>query len=408
MNRVQVPESRKPMSQTFRKIARDVRAELSLPTAARRQRSRDRKGPPAQDPGIEPAVDAAVDWLCRAQDRSASADGGVARDFSLIRGWATSYPETTGYIVPTLLDVAAERGDDALRTRARRMLDWLVSIQFPDGGFQGGKADAPHPVPVTFNTGQILLGLARGASEFGKPYLDSMHRAARWLADTQDPDGCWRSHPTPFARAGEKAYETHVAWGLLEAARVAPEADYGEAGLRNVRWALTKQQANGWIADCCLSTPERPLTHTIGYALRGIVEAWRFSGDEEFLTAARRTADALVGATDSDGRLAGQWRDDWTAAADWVCLTGSVQIAHSLLLLHADTGDTRYLETGCRLNAWVRRTVALDRPADIRGGVRGSFPIDGAYGRYEYLNWAAKFFIDSNRCERAIPAAGSA
>lgn len=394
------------MKRTLKKLARDMQTELALPPTARRQRAQDRRGLPKSDPGIGPTVDATTEWLCRAQDRSASADGGVARDYSLLEGWATSYPETTGYIIPTLLDIAAERDDDALRTRARRMLDWLVSIQFPEGGFQGGKADAPKPIPVTFNTGQILIGLARGVVEFGDPYREPMHRAARWLVDTQDPDGCWRKHPTPFARAGEKAYETHVAWGLLEAARVAPDSDYGRAGLQNVRWALTRQQANGWIADCCLSDPNRPLTHTIGYALRGIVEAWRFSGDQQFLIAARRTADALVQATGTDGRLAGQWRSDWTPAADWVCLTGSVQIAHSLLLLYLDTGEVGYLDTGRRLNAWVRRTVAVDGPEDTRGAVRGSFPIDGAYGRYEYLNWAAKFFIDSNRCEQKIIESG--
>ena len=173
------------MKRTLKRLARDIRAEIALPTPARRQRSLDRRGPPASDPGIGPTVEAATQWLCRAQDRSASADGGVARDYSLIKGWATSYPETTGYIVPTLLDLARELDDDSLRTRARRMLDWLVSIQFPAGGFQGGKADAPRPLPVTFNTGQILLGLAPGSSEFGEPYRASMHRAARWLADTQ-------------------------------------------------------------------------------------------------------------------------------------------------------------------------------------------------------------------------------
>ena len=390
------------MKQSIKKLARGLHAELSLPIAARRQRARDRQGLPEQDPGIEATVAAAVTWLCRAQDQSASADGGVARDFSLVKGWATSYPETTGYIIPTMLDVADERDDADLRERTRHMLDWLVIIQFPEGGFQGGKVDASIRVPVTFNTGQILLGLARGAADFGKPYLEPMHRAARWLVDTQDPDGCWRRHPTPFAAAGEKAYETHVAWGLLEAARVAPKTDYGAAALRNVRWALTKQQANGWFADCCLSDPTRPLTHTIGYALRGVVEAWRFSHDETFLEAARKTADAIVRVTAADGRLPGQWRNDWSPAADWVCLTGSVQIAHSLLLLYQDTGHPPYLDTARRLNAWVRRTVDLSGSADIRGGVKGSFPIDGAYGQYEYLNWAAKFFVDSNRYEQAM------
>ena len=36
---------------------------------------------------------------------------------------------------------------------------------------------------------------------------------------------------------------------------------------------------------------------------------------------------------------------------------------------------------------------------ETRGAISGSYPRHGAYGRYEYLNWAAKFFIDSNLAE---------
>ena len=91
------------------------------------------------------------------------------------------------------------------------MLDWFTLIQFPEGGFQGGLVTHEPRIPVTFNTGQILLGLASGAVWFGEEkYLDAMHRAARWLAATQDADGCWRKFPTPFAAPGEKTYETHV------------------------------------------------------------------------------------------------------------------------------------------------------------------------------------------------------
>lgn len=34
-------------------------------------------------PGRQETIDAALAWLCAAQDNSASADGGVARDYSL-------------------------------------------------------------------------------------------------------------------------------------------------------------------------------------------------------------------------------------------------------------------------------------------------------------------------------------
>ena len=39
---------------------------------------------------------------------------------------------------------------------------------------------------------------------------------------------------------------------------------------------------------------------------------------------------------------------------------------------------------------------------DIVGGVKGAFPVSGDYGRYEYLNWAAKFSIDANGYEMRL------
>ena len=301
-----------------------------LPADAKEAIRQDAKGIPDDDPGIEQAVECAIDWLFRAQDRSTTADGGVARHFSLVSGWGPSYPETTGYIVPTVIDHWQRTRNAAVRERARRMLDWLVAIQFPDGGFQGGHVRSEPRVPVTFNTGQILLGLASGVAEFGDAYRAPMQRAADWLVATQDPDGCWRRHATPFAAPGEKAYETHVAWGLLEAARVESNAQYADSALANVRWALKQQAENGWFAKCCLDDPIRPLTHTLGYALRGIVEAYRFTDDRLYLLAACKTADGILSAVRADGYLPGRLNADWTPAVSWMCVTGAVQIAHCL------------------------------------------------------------------------------
>src|SRR5262245_39831263 len=44
---------------------------------------------------------AAIDWLTRAQDMCR---GGVSYGYDLRRGWMAAYPETTGYIIPTLFD----------------------------------------------------------------------------------------------------------------------------------------------------------------------------------------------------------------------------------------------------------------------------------------------------------------
>lgn len=396
------PEALRMSLRALVRPARRWLAEKRLPEPARAALRRDRAGLPAADPGISASVEAAIAWLGCAQDRSSSQDGGVARHYSLIGGWSASYPETSGYIVPTLLDWARDEHDDDAAARAQRILDWLVSIQFPEGGFQGGVIGQTPRVSVTFNTGQILLGLAQGVAYFGEAYREPMCLAADWLASTIDDDGCWRSAPSPFAAPDDKVYDMHVAWGLLEASRQVPQSRWSDVALRNVHWALAKQRENGWFESCCLNDPAHPLTHTLGYALRGLLEAHRFDGGTELLEAARRTADGLLNSVGPDGTLAGRLHADWSPAVGWVCLTGSAQVAHCYLMLYEQTEDARYRDAGRRLNAFVRRTVCIDGPQGVRGGVRGSFPINGDYARFEYLNWAAKFFVDSNRLEARL------
>jgi hypothetical protein len=362
----------------------------------------------AHDPRIDLALDESIGWLCQAQDSSTTQDGGVARHFSLISGWGASYPETTGYIVPTLVDCARRRGDETLRARAKRMLDWLVSIQLPSGGFQGGVVNSVPVVPVVFNTGQILIGLAAGVAEFGDAYRTPMQRAAEWLVKVQDPDGCWRRGGSPFAMAGEKTYNVHAAWGLLAAARLETQEAYSRAAMANVRWALSNQRANGWFDDCCLTDASQPLTHTLGYTLRGLLEAHRFSKDPALLSAARSTADGLLSAMSSDGFLPGRLDSCWQGTVDWTCLTGTVQIAWCWLDLFQETGDSRYEGAAFSANRFVRRTMNITGAPGVRGGIKGSFPVYGDYGQYEYLNWAAKFLIDALLFEQDLtPGTGS-
>lgn len=389
----------------IRTIIRSLRTALEperLTETAIAERDSDLQGPSQEDPGIERTLSETVAWLGRAQDHSASNDGGVARDFSLIDGWNSSYPETTGYIIPTFINYAKIKADNEIRERARHMLDWLVSIQFPDGGFQGSVIGARPVIPVTFNTGQILLGLASGTEELGEKYREPMRRAADWLVATQDDDGCWRRHRSPFAEPTDKAYETHVSWGLFEAARLEPDRGYARAAFANVRWALSRQNDNGWFHDCCLSEPEHPLTHTIGYVLRGVIEAFRYSGKEEYLQASIKTADALVSAMRPEGDLPGRLDENWNGTVDWTCLTGNVQIAACWFILFKHTGDVRYLDAAAEANRFVRRTVSLDGEPEVRGAVKGSFPVSGGYCAYEYPNWAAKFLIDSLLLEQSI------
>ncbi len=385
---------------------RDARMRYGISAAARAEMRRERQTSSNADPPIERAISQSLAeslaWIGRAQDKAPSADGGVARHYCLITGWGPSYPETTGYIVPTMIREGLAAGNTELLERARRMLDWLVSIQMPGGGFRGGVTNAGPAVPVTFNTGQILLGLAAGVSHFGPVYRPAMIAAADWLVQTQDDDGCWRKHATPFAKPGEKVYETHVAWGLYEAARVEPGRGYAEAATKNLNWALSHQNDNGWFSSCCLTDPLNPLTHTIGYALRGLVEGYLFTRDSRILEKANKTAEGALLALQPDGFLPGRLDSQWRGPVPWACLTGTVQMAACWLLLYRETGNPRFREAAFAANRYVRGTVRLDGPPETRGAVKGSFPVSGGYVRFQYPNWACKFFIDAMSLEKEL------
>jgi uncharacterized protein YyaL (SSP411 family) len=140
----------------------------------------------------------------------------------------------------------------------------------------------------------------------------------------------------------------------------------------------------------------------LGYALRGIVEGYLFFKEPTFLSAAQLTANALIRALRADGALPGRFDRRWRAATEAVCLTGSSQIANCWLQLYQITGNAAYRDAGCRVNAWVRRSIRLEGVADICGAVKGSLPADGDYCRFEYPNWATKFTIDANALELAV------
>jgi DUF1680 family protein len=352
-------------------------------------------GPP------EDHLAATMDWLCRAQD--ATPDAGVSRSYVLRympshkrSGWLASYPETTGYIIPTFFAYAALTGKDEYFERAIRMAHWEAEVQMECGAVQGGVIDFP-PTPAIFNTGQVLFGLVAAYKETGKEtFRDAAKRGADFLVATMDPDGAWRRHGSQYARHGVNVYDARTAWGLLDAYGITNFLAHRDAVYRNLEFVLTKQRPNGWFEECCLDDNTRPLLHTIAYTIEGLFEAGLALGEQRFQTAAQLAADALLAKQRPDGSLAGRLDQDWNDAAAWSCLTGDAQIAIVWLRLHETTGDRRYLRAAERMNRYLSSTQDLSaRDPGIRGGIKGSQPIWGGYGAFEYLNWAAKFFADA-------------
>jgi uncharacterized protein YyaL (SSP411 family) len=359
---------------------------------------------------------AAIDWLCRAQD--ASGDGGVARSYSLAynaffgkHGWTPSYPETTGYIIPTMFDYARVSARGELFDRAARMADWECEVQMPSGAVQGGTVNEP-PSPAVFNTGQVIFGWVRAFKETGtERYLQSAIKAGDFLLSCQDADGAWRRQLSKFASQTMPfyTYNARTAWALLELAQAAGNAAYRTAAVRNIEFVLGEQLPNGWFRNNCLNDPERPLLHTIAYTLEGVVEAGIALKEARYLSAVGKAADELLAKQRPDGGLAGRFTERWEPAVKYSCLTGNAQMGIVWGRLHQATRDGRYLDAMSKANRFLQKVqwLGTGNPG-LDGGISGSYPLHGEYGRFEVLNWAVKFFADSLMLEASIKGRGSA
>jgi hypothetical protein len=227
-------------------------------------------------------------------------------------------------------------------------------------------------------------------------FHDSAMRAADWLVAAQDPDGAWRRHASPFAAQGVNTYNTRVAFALAKASQALQEQRYLDAAVRNVQWALTQMQPNGWLQNNDLEDNDRPLTHTIAYATRGILEVGLIAADSALIEAAACVARAVAQTQRRDGALPGRLDSAWRAASRWTCVTGNAQMAIIWQRLAAETGDHSWkpaAERANRFNLSIQDVAAVDEA--VRGGMPGSYPRSGGYMKNRYPNWAAKFFMDA-------------
>jgi hypothetical protein len=378
------------------------RGELAraLAGSARRAR-RPGHGTATDGSGLESQLEATYRWLCQAQD--AGADDGVCGIFDLWAGtWSESYPETTGYIIPTLLALGTARDDDEPRRRAMRMADWSCEQQMEDGAVLSGLLGMRRG-PAVFNTGQAVFGWVSAYQHSGEQrYAQSARRACDWLLAEQSPDGAWRSNLSVMATAPVFAYNVRCAWALIYAAQALDEPRFAEAAQRAADWTLQQQNEAGWFAHNGFAIGEVPLLHTIAYVIEGLLGVHCFTREPRYLEAPRRAVDQLVRCYQS-GRLAGRLDEHWRPTVSWRCPTGEAQVAVVLQRLARELPDSGYREVARRLigdvgAAQLSLTGGTSRPAGsgpVAGGVPGSYPLWGAYVRFGLPNWAAKFFLDA-------------
>lgn len=333
----------------------------------------------------------ALEWIRNAH--RASGDGGISKGYHIVRRrWWPSYPETTGYTIPTLLNAGLVLGRPDLESLALELADYLLRIATANGAVVHWANSSLQP--IVFDTGQVLFGwLAAYDCSQDPRYLEAATRAGNWLAAIQDSSGAW----TTYQHLGVvKTIDTRVAWALLELYRRTEQENHRQAAVRNLEWALSQQDTDGWFRNCAFRSGEDPFTHTLTYTAEGLFESGCLLDDMRYIEAATRTADALLARLHTNGSLASSYSSGWQATSRSSCLTGNCQASRLWLRLFTLRGELTYAESAKRTLVFVSRTQKLTASnPGVRGGIAGSAPIYGHYERFTYPNWATKFYIDA-------------
>lgn len=337
-------------------------------------------------------LDNTIGWI----KRSRRITGGSSAYFSLITSWSKAYPETTGYLIPTLIDYADLTGDDSSRQLALDFGEWLLTIQMDSGAWSGGLYPVRNPEASVFNTAQILLGITRLYRELEESkWADCAQRAVNWLTAQTDENGLWR---TGHYHGDNPTYYTRAAWPLLDASILLENSAARQKALKALDTLTNRIQPDGTFDLWGFKKGEPAFTHTIAYTIRGLMESSFILNDWERY--GRKTEQALDRfyhtAERNRGRLDGSYGPGWRGRKNYTCLTGNLQISLCLMRLYDYEKDLRLLNAASKLIEYVIRYQKrrFTIPA-LKGSLAGSSPIWGSYMSFRYPNWAAKFYADA-------------
>lgn len=330
-------------------------------------------------------------WIFRSSE--ACQGEGSSHSYSYFLGWAKAYPETTGYLIPTLLDWAEVRRDERCQQLAVRFGQWLMRLQRPEGSWAGGVVGGQRP--SVFNTAMIVDGLSTLAtrrSDLGAA-AESARLGVEWLLGALDAEGRWQRGlyvegflSAYYAYAVAAVLRTTLRLGLCEA----------NTPLRcALRHYASYLNSEGYPTNSGLKPGLWAFTHTLAYALQGLWELAIHYQDTDLQQRIALGCQRLAADITKHRHIAGRYRRDWIGDHSFTCPVANAQLSILFRIVGNHTRETA-------LSRWadfaLKEAMIYQNKgtcSNTYGAIPGSVPIWGPYMRWRYPNWGAKFLLDA-------------
>ena len=289
------------------------------------------------------AKEKAVSWF---RDNTIKGEG-----FPVSTGQNVSYPEVTGYIIPTLYQAGEKEF-------AKELALWLVSVQLESGAFC-----APDGVPYSFDTGQVLRGLLSVLNDI-QQVEENIIKACDWLLTQIRPNGEITTPSTemwhlPEGRMVNQNIHLYILPPLVEAGRRLNKTEYIDASSR----ALAYYKKNSDLKSF------NTLSHFFGYVMEALCDM----GETDLARAGMVQIESLQ---KFNGSIPAYQN------VDWVCAPGTAQL--SIVWYKLGVKD--------RADAALKYLKQLQNQ---NGGFFGSYGKGANYFPREEIPWAGKYFLDA-------------
>ncbi len=257
-----------------------------------------------------------------------------------------SYPEVTGYIVPTLYSWDRKE-------LAHKLIKWLLKEQNDDGSFS-----SPDGTPYTFDTGQVMRGFVV-ATDLPEA-KEGLRRGCDWILGQVQSDGRLATPSTAmWGNIIDDRIHLYVLPPLIEASEILKDGKYKKAAEKVLDYYKKRKDLIEF----------NTLSHFHAY----IIEALFDLGEKALAQQAMGRIEKLQA---EDGSVPA-YKDK-----SFVCSTGLAQFA----LIWYKIGNRKLAD---------RAMIYLEKMQHDNGGFFGSYGKGANYFPKAEISWATKYFLDA-------------
>ncbi len=292
-----------------------------------------------------------IEWI----EANSIANEGIINNSKLRK----SYPEVTGYYIPTLLRWG-------YRELAVSYADWLCSIQNADGSWR----DTMNEAPYIFDSAQILKGLLsiRNIVADKRMLDETIIKGCNWILSCMTEEGQLKTPTeTAWGNVATELIHTYCLSPLMEASKVYGNENYAKEAQKILGYY--KKYYHNEIVNFNM------LSHFYAY----VVEAMLDMGEIELAREAMRNMEQYQ----KESGAIPAYRD-----VDWVCSTGLFQLALIWFRLDDSERGTKAFEYACKLQnktgGWYGSYISEDNPEE-----------SNTYFPEAEISWANKYFLDA-------------